>query len=75
MLRKWDRCSGEKEGALICVCVGSKWGSSGRSVQRIAARQEKAGSDRTQAPVPMEISRKRPPGQGTIRPILTGLLW
>ena len=49
-------------------------GSSGRSVQRIAARQEEAGGDRTEAPVPMEISRKRPPGLGTIRPILIGLL-
>lgn len=40
-----------------------KWASGGRPVQRMAAGQEEAAGDRTQAPVPMEISRERPPAR------------
>lgn len=54
---------------------GKEMGQGGRPVQRMAAGQEEAAGDRTQAPVPMEISRERGHQQGTIKPILTGLLW
>lgn len=50
-----------KEGALICPWMERKWGSGGRPVQRMAAGQEEAVGDRTQAPMPMEISRERSP--------------